>query len=605
MRFWQTTAFRVWLVFGTIGLMVSIPLSIYFNSQQREILQDYTKNEFDVNAAIAASVIKQAIEDEALDGLGNYMSNIANHSDFVYIAIIENGEVFSCFPKEFSSSALIKKEEYIYSESVIDTDLISGRLVITASKIKDELILKKINDPFIYLIVISILSSIFLFALSLRFLSKPIFRAIEIAKELEKQNYNVDIDLIGGKNEISILNNSLYSLKENLIQLKDENDNYNDNLKSQNNKLYKMALFPAHNPNPVIELDTDMKIIYHNEACKNHPSIYKLINESHKELNKFQGLLKKTIESKKDGKYTIKEGIKIDEKHFAFNLYIDKKHNFIRLYLTDMTDSIQLQEELKKQRDEIYDSLNYAKIIQESILPDVNIFQEFFESQFFLYKPKDIVSGDFYWATKKGDKLFFALCDCTGHGVPGSLLSMIGYDALNYINSLNSTNGGAIFMNKLNDFFIQSRSEGRMRFNDTMDMIMFMYDPKSKLFCFSGSKQKVIIIRNKQILEFNTDHFNLGDNFGFEKTSFREETLTLEKNDVIYLFTDGYVDQFGGSSGKKLKYPRFRELLLDVYEKPLDEQKTLLDDFLKNWRTEKGEDPYDQLDDVSVIGFKV
>ena len=123
MRFWQTTAFRVWLVFGTIGLMVSIPLSIYFNSQQREILQDYTKNEFDVNAAIAASVIKQAIEDEALDGLGNYMSNIANHSDFVYIAIIENGEVFSCFPKEFSSSALIKKEEYIYSESVIDTDL--------------------------------------------------------------------------------------------------------------------------------------------------------------------------------------------------------------------------------------------------------------------------------------------------------------------------------------------------------------------------------------------------------------------------------------------------------------------------------------------------
>ena len=123
----------------------------------------------------------------------------------------------------------------------------------------------------------------------------------------------------------------MYSLKENLIQLKNENDNYNDNLKSQNNKLYKMALFPAHNPNPVIELDTDMKIIYHNEACKNHPSIYKLINESHEELNKFQGLLKKTIKSKKDGKYTIKEGIKIDEKHFAFNLYIDKKHNFIRI----------------------------------------------------------------------------------------------------------------------------------------------------------------------------------------------------------------------------------------------------------------------------------
>ncbi|MEC7814232.1 MAG: SpoIIE family protein phosphatase [Bacteroidota bacterium] len=366
-----------------------------------------------------------------------------------------------------------------------------------------------------------------------------------------------------------------------------------------------MALFPAHNPNPVIELDTEMKIIYHNEACRNHPSIYKLINESHDELSKFQYLLKKTIKSKKDGKYTVKEGVKIDNKHYAFNFYIDKKHNFIRLYLTDMTESIQLQEELKKQRDEIYDSLNYAKIIQESILPDVEIFQHFFESQFFLYNPKDIVSGDFYWATKKNDKLFFALCDCTGHGVPGSLLSMIGYDALNYINSLESVNGGADFMNKLNDFLVQSRAQGRMRFNDTMDMILFMYDPQSKMFCFSGSKQKVIIIRNKEILEFNTDHFNLGDDFGHTKSSFSEEKLTLKKNDIIYLFTDGYVDQFGGDSGKKLKYPRFRKLLLDICKNPLDEQKKLLEDFLENWKAENINDPFDQLDDISVIGFKV
>ena len=156
MRFWETTAFRVWLIFGTIGLIVSIPLSVYFNNQQREILQNYTKNAFDLNAAIASSVIEQAIKDESLDGLGNYMSNIANHSEFVYIAIIENDEVFACFPKRYISEALIKNEDYIYSESNLNTDLISGKLVITASKIKDELILKKINEPFIYLIIISI-----------------------------------------------------------------------------------------------------------------------------------------------------------------------------------------------------------------------------------------------------------------------------------------------------------------------------------------------------------------------------------------------------------------------------------------------------------------
>ena len=133
MRFWQTKSCMVSIWYNWFNGIV--PLSIYFNNQQRKILQDYTKNEFDVNAAIAASVIKQAIEDEALDGLGNYMSNIANHSDFVYIAIVENGEVFSCFPKEYSTSALTKKKEFIYSESIIDTDLISGKLVITASKI--------------------------------------------------------------------------------------------------------------------------------------------------------------------------------------------------------------------------------------------------------------------------------------------------------------------------------------------------------------------------------------------------------------------------------------------------------------------------------------
>ena len=160
-------------------------------------------------------------------------------------------------------------------------------------------------------------------------------------------------------------------------------------------------------------------------------------------------------------------------------------------------------------------------------------------------------------------------------------------------------------MNKLNDFLVQSRAQGRMRFNDTMDMILFMYDPQSKMFCFSGSKQKVIIIRNKEILEFNTDHFNLGDDFGNKKSSFSEEKLTLKKNDIIYLFTDGYVDQFGGDSGKKLKYPRFRKLLLDICENPLDEQKKLLEDFLENWKAENINDPFDQLDDISVIGFKV
>ena len=402
---------------------------------------------------------------------------------------------------------------------------------------------------------------------------------------------------------------TLEDLNKNLEKIVDERTSearaINSNLKSRNKELYKMSLFPAHNPNPVIELDMDMNVVYKNEACEKFEGIKQLSLGNHPEQDKYNYILKETIKNKKDGKHAIPEGFRIDGKHFAFNVYIDNKHQFIRIYLTDVTESIQLQEELKKQRDEIFESLNYAKIIQQSILPSEDVFYDFFDSQFFLYKPRDVVSGDFYWASPNNGTLFFALCDCTGHGVPGSLLSMIGYDALNYINSLEGINGSAEFMNKLNEFFIQSRVKGRMRFNDTMDLIMFMYEPETKKFCFSGSKQKVMILRNGEILEYDTDHLNLGDDFGAVNASFNKEVLTLQKNDIIYLFTDGYVDQFGGPLGKKLKYPKFRKLLLEIHQKPLNQQKRLLENFLGNWRNEYKEDPFHQLDDVSVIGFKV
>ena len=428
--------------------------------------------------------------------------------------------------------------------------------------------------------------------------NRTIMEAYQSIESINKKNKALE----ESKKSLEDLNKNLEKI---VFDRTSEVRSINSNLKNQNKELYKMSLFPAHNPNPVIELDMDMVVVFKNEACEKYEGIKQLSLGNHPEQDKYNFILKETIKNKRDGKHSIPEGFRIDGKHFAFNLYIDNKHQFIRIYLTDVTESIQLQEELRKQRDEIFESLNYAKIIQQSILPSEDVFYDFFDSQFFLFKPRDVVSGDFYWASPNNGTLFFALCDCTGHGVPGSLLSMIGYDALNYINSLEGINGSAEFMNKLNEFFIQSRAKGRMRFNDTMDMIMFMYEPETKKFCFSGSKQKVMILRNGGILEYDTDHLNLGDDFGVVNASFTKEILTLQDNDIIYLFTDGYVDQFGGELGKKLKYPRFRKLLLDVHEKPLNQQKKLLENYLESWRSENKEDPFHQLDDVSVIGFKV
>ena len=159
-----------------------------------------------------------------------------------------------------------------------------------------------------------------------------------------------------------------------------------------------------------------------------------------------------------------------------------------------MTESILLQEELKKQRDEIYDSLNYAKNIQQSILPEEKLFYPFFKNQFFYFKPKRYSKWRFLLGRRKGQSIIFCLCDCTGHGVPGALLSMIGYDALNYVLNTDKVTSSQSLMNGLSDFFKNARQSGRLRHNDSMDLIIFKYDPKINPYVILDQTKKLFII---------------------------------------------------------------------------------------------------------------
>ena len=160
-------------------------------------------------------------------------------------------------------------------------------------------------------------------------------------------------------------------------------------------------------------------------------------------------------------------------------------------------------------------------------------------------------------------------------------------------------------MNGLSDFFKDARESGRLRHNDSMDLIIFKYDPKNKSICFSGSNQKLFIIRDNDLLEFNTDHISLGEDFESVNNSFTEEDIILVEGDVIYAFSDGYVDQFGGAAGKKLKYPRFRKLLLEIHRSPMNQQPILLDKYIEEWKNECADDPFSQIDDMTVVGFKI
>ena len=233
MNVWNSTAFRIGFLSAIIGVIASVLISIYFNNQQRDLIKEYLQHEFDINASVAASVIEDAIIKEDFEMLNQIIPNIAQHNGFVYISIIENETVFSCYPEAYSEIAITYNENLIYSESPVKSSLLDGKIVIAASKESNQKFLSEINRPFVYLVIVSVISALLLFIISLILITQPIFKAVGIAAELGNHNYNVDINLLKGKSEVIILNNSLHQLKENLIILQNENDKYKTDLETK------------------------------------------------------------------------------------------------------------------------------------------------------------------------------------------------------------------------------------------------------------------------------------------------------------------------------------------------------------------------------------
>ena len=373
-------------------------------------------------------------------------------------------------------------------------------------------------------------------------------------------------------------------------------------LAKRNEELSKMALFPAHNPNPVIEFDFKFNLKFANEAAEKIFHLASIFQDQPVLVEKLKRLLKSTIKGKKTGKYHIKEGFYFEERKFDFNIYIDNEMKFIRLYLNDITVNTKLQNDLKEQNESIVDSLNYSQRIQQSILPDLNQLKGIFDDYFILYKPKDIVSGDFYWSQKHpSGKVLFALNDCTGHGVPGALMSIIGNDALNSIMTTVNLQDISDIVNHLNEYYYNLRINSSNDLRDTMDVMIICYDQKEMCLKFSGSKQRFYLIRDNELQAYSVDSYTLGL---VKENKFSSGTVSVKKGDLIYLFTDGYVDQFGGERGKKFKYTRFRDLLVSIHQLPMTEQKEILDNSINSWM--KGENyTHEQIDDISVVGFRV
>jgi len=255
--------------------------------------------------------------------------------------------------------------------------------------------------------------------------------------------------------------------------------------------------------------------------------------------------------------------------------------------------------ELKNQS--ITDSIQYASRIQTAVLPPVNFLDDWGIENFILFKPKDIVSGDFYWGVKKNEKIIVAAADCTGHGVPGAFMSMLGHAFLDEIINTREVENAATILNILRDEIIntlkQKGTTGEAR--DGMDISLVIIDRKAGRLEYAGANNPLYIVRDGKMLKFMADRMPIGIHF-ISFTPFANQSIEIKKDDTLYLFSDGYADQFGGPRGKKFMYKPFQDLLLRISSEPTELQKEILDKTFGEWKKER-----EQVDDVMVIGIRI
>ncbi len=262
----------------------------------------------------------------------------------------------------------------------------------------------------------------------------------------------------------------------------------------------------------------------------------------------------------------------------------------------------QMHSDLKKQNTKIKSSITYANTIQTAILPNTDLINKQIKDYFIFYKPKDIVSGDFYWLSNLNkDEYMFACSDCTGHGVPGAMMSMLGIGLLNEIVNENKVTTPGIVLYNLKDMIIKSLNQGAAEYKvrDGMDMVLVKINTKTMKGEFAGANNPLIIVRNKKIITYQPTDMPVGAYYFKKDAPFENIEFDIEKGDAMYMFSDGFQDQIGGPRRKKYFKRNFLKLLLDNNDKTMVQQKEILKSEFVKWRGKLR-----QIDDISVVGIK-
>lgn len=284
------------------------------------------------------------------------------------------------------------------------------------------------------------------------------------------------------------------------------------------------------------------------------------------------------------------------------NRIIEKNNLIIQQTNAELVGTIEqvnIQKALiETKNEEITDSIAYAKRIQNAILPHDSLVGQCLGENFILYRPKDIVAGDFYWLSPEEGSILFAVADCTGHGVPGAMVSVVCHAALTRsIREFKLTQPNEI-LNKVRELVLETFERSGEGVNDGMDIALCNFNPKSRLLKYAGANNGIFIIRNGALIELKADKQPIGKFINAKP--FTHQEIQLEKGDQLYLFSDGFADQFGGEKGKKLKSQTFKEMLIHHRDEAMAKQRAILENAFDQWRGE-----LEQIDDVCVMGIRI
>ncbi|RLD83993.1 MAG: histidine kinase, partial [Bacteroidetes bacterium] len=285
----------------------------------------------------------------------------------------------------------------------------------------------------------------------------------------------------------------------------------------------------------------------------------------------------------------------------GIGLFFGSVSGFFRLKLKQKNIELEKKKLIIEEKNRRFeDSINYAKLIQHAALESELVIKKSLPESFILYKPKDIVSGDFYWFTQLGDKIFIAAIDCTGHGVPGALLTMIANAHLVEIVKVLKIIEPDKILNTLHAYICKTLKQNETKNMDGLDIAICVIDKKNKTMEYSGARIPLVYIQNNELNVLRGDKLSIGGYSNRSNATFTKHVIRIDQPTTFYLFSDGYQDQFGGTKMRKFSPVKLKQLFLGINQLPMNEQQNILEKTIEDWRQSEA-----QTDDILVIGVKI